>query len=1063
MPHPPRHPLAPRATRVTRTQSPTTHSTRTIRSRTIRSTRTRVAWAALAPLLLLVLIAATDMVSAAAATGPAAGIHEMAGEGGRGVVLADFESGEAELSSYSGEDRDPEDWEVTGENTHGGSLYSLRLFGNTWKSQAISAHPVTRASVFSVSAFVHQTGEIQSFGLGDGQNVLFYSFAGTQLQTGENWEVAYQGAFPESLWNTYLLPVGRDWWNRFGYEPAVVELIYVNDRDGIPVGQVLFDDIIDVTSDLPEAPLVEIVRGRQDVESFGSWYRVGVRFESRVEDPDSDTFLYRWDFGDSTTSEEPAPYHEFLVEADYTYTVTLGVRDETGLWGRDSAQVRVDPGGPGGLMTINFVGDVMLARGYDVPGGLIDTYGPEYVFAPTRPIFGEDADINVCNLECPLTDEGEPHPTKSYVFRGRPENIAGLTYAGIDLVSLANNHIIDYGQRGMEETVEVLDAAPIRWYGAGDNEYIALQPSFWSEQGVALGFFGQCNRTGREYNYQPFLDAACNKPGFAWHTDYNTRASVSELLPLADLVIAQLHAGIEYATGPGTGDGQDGVDGVAGLAVEPPHDAAGPVAGMPEPIFATRPSLSDRQLRYATVDAGAHLLICHHPHVLQGFEVYNGVLIAHSLGNFAFDQSFAETFPSIVLKATFDKAGFHDFTFRPVFIDDMVPQPATGRLGRSILDLMAEYSREMDTTVLVDSAGMQARILLDPSSVQWQRSPHETFATLEERDGWWTSPPIPIDGREHLSRILEATGPGAVEVRYGRELLWHGDFEAEGATLWNLNSESEQYDETVVHQGLRSLRQDRSSDNQGPVTTDLQGYPAVMGGPDFTVMGWIRTRDANQAGFAARMYTRRGSGLLGSFEAGPPVSGTNDWTFLWRDFTVEEEAFFLNVRASMEKPPSGDASAWYDELRLISWEPWNAGPWPADVPFPGNIRYVQLRATQPGSSARLVWEGASPEEFPSWVANDSRIAPSSRLHLAAPRPNPFSKGTTIEYLLTEAGRARLAVYDLQGRCVARLADGPQAAGPHRIQWSPGGLAAGLYFCRLEAEGRVRSQKLVVLR
>ena len=86
------------------------------------------------------------------------------------------------------------------------------------------------------------------------------------------------------------------------------------------------------------------------------------------------------------------------------------------------------------------------------------------------------ADISICNLESPLTDEGEAPPTKPYVFRGRPENVVGLTYSGIDVVSLGNNHIVDYGEVGMLQTQQLCDDAGIPHFGAGRNDREALAP-----------------------------------------------------------------------------------------------------------------------------------------------------------------------------------------------------------------------------------------------------------------------------------------------------------------------------------------------------------------------------------------------------------------------------------------------------------------------------------------------------------------------------------------------------------------------------------------------------------
>lgn len=989
-------------------------------------------------------------------------LPEAAGAAPRGTVLADFESGSVVLQSYDpSQDLDPNDWNLTEQGTHGGSSYSLRLFGNTWKLQSIAGHAVTAGTYLQVAARIASIGEMQAFGISDGTNVLFYTFAGTQLPTDAEWEVAYQGAFEPGDWDTYLLPVGRDWRFRYGYDPTITGLVYVNDRDAGDDGEVLFDDVVDVTEDLPVAPTATIVTGRQRVERLAEdLFRVGVNFHADVTDPDSDVFSYSWDFGDSTFAGVADPYHEYFVHADHTFTVTLAVRDESGMWGRDTAQVVVDPGEPGGPLTMNFVGDVMLARRYDDPGGMIDQYGPEHMFVPTRGIYGDAADVSLCNLECPLTDEGEPHPTKSYVFRGRPSNVAGLTYAGIDLATIGNNHIVDYGARGLEETQEVLDAAEIRWFGAGANEYVALQPSFWTEDGVSLAFVGQCNRTGREYNYQPFLDAAANKPGFAYLTEYNVDAAIAGTRDLADLLVFQMHAGIEYATDPGAAFGIEPVD----PARERAADAAEPYPGMPDFQFPTRPSLSDRQLRWRAVDQGADLVICHHPHVLQGFEVYNGVVIAHSLGNFVFDQSFAETFPTVVLTAEFDKTGFLEFTFVPAFVDRLVPRPAYGRLGREILDRMADYSRELDTIVGIDAGANRGTIYTDPGAVDWTSIEDGATVPLREQDGAWVSIPIERDGPGTLARITGIEGAaGNVEVRVGREILWHGDFEDEGATMWDLNSQDEVYDATVARQGLRSLRQHRAAGNQGVVRTDLLGFPVANGGTAYSICGFMRTQSAKDAVFTARFYSGRGGELLGTLNATQPISGTQDWTWYGADLEIPEGAGYFGVRCQMDKPNSGESYAWFDALRLVEWGAWQpAADLPIDVPHPNNLRFVQVRSGGAADSVRVLWEERTCA--PSTVAiHPAPGVDAQAVRLAPAWPNPFKERTRIEYRLARAGRVRLEVFDVQGRRVARLHEGDRPAGVHRVEWEAGSLPSGLYLCRIEAAGASQAEKLILLR
>lgn len=976
---------------------------------------------------------------------------------GRGVVLADFESGVVNLESYEDQDLDPNDWTLNHTNAHDGSAYSLRLYGNTWKVQTISAYSIQAGTVMSVAAFIEEVGEMQAIGFGDGTNHLFYTFAGSQLPTGEDWDVSYQGAFETAVWNEYLLPVGRDWYARYGYYPALTRLVYVNDRDAGTKGVTLFDDVVDVTDDLPVPPEVTIIEGRQDIQAVrtGMW-RVSVAFHAQVDDPDSQQWTYAWDFGDSTFSNLQDPTHDFIVVSDHTYTVSLDVRDESGMWGHDTLEVRVDPGGFDPPIKMNFVGDVMLARAYDDPGGLIDQHGPQWMFIPTKPYLGDAADITLCNNEMPFTDEGERHPTKSIAFRARPSNVAGLVYAGIDVVSLGNNHAGDYMHRGLEETLETLDAAQIRWSGAGMDEYQAFTPAYWTERGVSLGFLGMCNRTGREYNYQPFLDAATNKFGFAYLIEPQLGLSIAATKPLADLLVVQLHAGIEYQTTPGKHEGVDPA------ILEAALDAKDPVPGLEDLQFPTRPSYTDRQLKWRAVDEGADLVIAHHPHVLQGFEVYNGVLICHSLGNFVFDQSYAETMPTMIVNSELTKNGFRSFTFRPAFVDNMVPQPVSGRLGREILDRQADYSRELSTVVTVDPTTMLGTIELHPENVIWTPEAHEQTVALSAIDGRWVSIPIERDGLGVLSRITEIQGAGVAEVRVGREILWHGSMENEGATFWNLNSNDELYDATTAHSGSRSIRHHRNSGNTGQVQTDLEGYPATRGGAEYSVCGWVKAQAARQAGILARMFTSRGGQTIATCEAGTPLDGTQDWTFLWSDFATSPAATFFNVRLHLDKPTSGENYAWYDDVRLIEWEPWQPANLPFAVAYPSNIRYIQVRFDAAGANAIVRWEDVRSGYAPSLVENGEAPV-SASIALRPARPNPVRASAVVEYMLPRAGQVRLDVFDVTGRRVARIADGAQAAGWHTAVWDARAAASGLYLCKLSAGGSVRTEKLVVLR
>ncbi len=543
------------------------------------------------------------------------------------VVIENFDVGTIDLTSYPGEDEDPSGWALNSAITYENSPWSLKISGNTWKVQAISPIAINAGDVWQVSAYIASQAEIQGFAIMDASNVLFYSFAGSEMVNIEEWVPVYQGCFPEDQWNNYQLPVADDWMAYFDYLPEITGLVYINDKDGSSQGVVYFDNVINISSDLPFIPEVSIDFNLGGVYTDGCGNKVvDVQFTCEVIDPDSETHDYFWNFGDDSTSTEKDPVHTFLITDDHPYKVLLQVVDNTYRWGQASCSVEVDPGNSSFPVTLNFVGDIMLARRYENPGGIIPTLGVEAIFAPTKQILGDAADITIANLECPLTTYWDHHPTKSIYFKGSPENVAGLTYAGIDIVTLANNHILDYMYPGMQETQSVLEENNIIYMGAGANSYEACLPAFYSKSGVNFAFLAASDVTGQFSNEQPYLNAGYNKPGFANLEPWYIKKQIDEVKDVSDLVVMEWHTGVEYTSVP------DLTCDTCPLFSEDNSSDENyfPLAYAPDP--------KDRTTTHFAIDNGADLVICHHPHMVQGVELYNGKLIAHSLGNFAFDQ-----------------------------------------------------------------------------------------------------------------------------------------------------------------------------------------------------------------------------------------------------------------------------------------------------------------------------------------------------------------------------------------------------------------------------------------
>ena len=214
------------------------------------------------------------------------------------------------------------------------------------------------------------------------------------------------------------------------------------------------------------------------------------------------------------------------------------------------------------------------------------------------------ADILFGNLESVISNKGEKVGSV-YSFRADPKAIEGLLFAGFDILSVANNHIFDYGRLAMEDGLKRLKNVGIGYIGAGFNEEEVRSGIIKEIKGVKICFLAYNNK-GSEY-----WQAGENSSGISWLDDKITK-DVRTAKEKSDLVIVSMHFGEEYQ------NKQNGE----------------------QEYFAK-----------LAIDSGADLVLGHHPHVIQPVEKYKQGWIAHSLGNFIFDQNFSEeTMEGILLE-----------------------------------------------------------------------------------------------------------------------------------------------------------------------------------------------------------------------------------------------------------------------------------------------------------------------------------------------------------------------------------------------------------------------------
>jgi poly-gamma-glutamate synthesis protein (capsule biosynthesis protein) len=256
------------------------------------------------------------------------------------------------------------------------------------------------------------------------------------------------------------------------------------------------------------------------------------------------------------------------------------------------------------FVTLFFVGDIMLDRGVELEIKKNGNSDFKFPFLKIEKDLKE-ADILFGNLEGPISDKGQKVGS-IYSFRMDPKAIDGLLFSGFDVLSVANNHMFDYGREAMEDTFFRLKETRIDYVGGGFNEAEAYAPKIKEINGTKIAFLDFTNLGS------PYWEAKENRSGIAWLDKERLENSIKEAKKKSDIIIVSMHFGDEYKTSPTPGQ---------------------------------------KELARLAVDSGANLVIGHHPHVIQPVEKYQEGYVAYSLGNFIFDQNFSEeTMKGLILK-----------------------------------------------------------------------------------------------------------------------------------------------------------------------------------------------------------------------------------------------------------------------------------------------------------------------------------------------------------------------------------------------------------------------------
>jgi poly-gamma-glutamate synthesis protein (capsule biosynthesis protein) len=316
-----------------------------------------------------------------------------------------------------------------------------------------------------------------------------------------------------------------------------------------------------------------------------------------------------------------------------------------------------------GRVVINAVGDIMLAgKGAEAYQRL----GYDYPFAATASVL-QSGDLTMGNLETPIAAGGAEFKDKMYRFRAEPKAAAALKKAGFAVLTMANNHMLDYGEAGLIETISILDRHGIRHNGAGTSLSEARKATIIDCNGCKVAFLSY------SLTYPEAFYARGRQAGTAPGYPLFYERDISRAKADADYVIVSFHWGREGETAP----------------------QAYQVA----------------TARHA-VDAGADVVIGHHPHVLQGIESYKNSLIFYSLGNFTFGSWSRSSDRSIIARITLD-SDIREAELIPINVLNrevrFQPVILKGRKGKEVIRRLRTISIAMGTTI-VDEHG---RYLID--------------------------------------------------------------------------------------------------------------------------------------------------------------------------------------------------------------------------------------------------------------------------------------------------------------------------------------------------------------
>lgn len=635
--------------------------------------------------------------------------------------------------------------------------------------------------------------------------------------------------------------------------------------------------------------------------------------------------------------DAPNYYHEIIpLVLTLPLTVSQVEVDPIVLWERTASGVR-----------LLFGGDVAMGRRFldpeektprnaippDNPDALIQASHPRrgsvQVLEGLKPLFQPGvSDFRSVNLETPVLKEPTtPNWTKPYGFFTLPESIRSLGQLGVDYGALGNNHLWDYLASGLTTTLQNLKTLGLAYSGAGLTPSEAREPYDLHLGNANYALFSFTSIAGDRYPEPLQFIATDQQGGAADLRDMAAvQASIAQKREQGDFPIVQLHTGIEYT-------------------------------------YAPTPYVENLIDRVA--DAGARLIVGHHPHVAQGLGFRRGVPVFHSLGNLVFDSDRLETFLELVALVDLNDKQVAHLQVLPIDLEDYRPQLIGGDLANRFLRRIGEFSRDGVLVYPYLNRGWVSLGGADELNVGIQDYSVDLPVTIDDR-GWAVVDLRGVAPSEASLYQVEVSQGELSQLRLGRDLMtfgdaedWDMDSQQQDLNRWGISETGKQTSFPCTrgaYRGITGICLQRSDHNRDvavlPFRYRMRMFGDALDRPqkDLTLVGYISGENAGPIELKVRYRSSEGERAFGDAIVFSHPGHTFDWEPIAVDLAMPEDlppeqvvnpkedhprALMLWLRHY--PPTQGEGLALFDDFACVSWEN------PLDLNYPIQLQVPHAR------------------------------------------------------------------------------------------------------------------------